>query len=421
MKTHAIFIEMLVFKIIVWSAMVAMVRAGYGLGSGQWQIGGSTQQHGTSFVLTPGDVRSPAARGSLWHDEPFRTAEWELVVSFSIAGKGMQGGEGFAVMVSSKRAGLGSVFGSDTSVKGLAVVFDTHDDDGMRNNPSVAAHMLDGTTPFSMADDGIQHQLAGCVADFRNRPSTVKAKITYSNKKLAVFLDLRGKGTYQKCMSVNDVTFETDVAYLGFSAETRTIPDTHEISGVALTLLDPEPDRQIRASSTTPPAMPLEVTEALAHEKLDYLLQSQQKAVDANQLGEALDEIEYNLVRQMASKFAAVTQIVQRMAEQQEQTSQRMRVLTSSELPKLSLALTDIARAVADLESKLDTVQPDAPVAALESRMRRLVRDETSRSELRLLASFPRFPTALFLAVAVLQCCSIAFIMTRFKNKSKLL
>jgi mannose-binding lectin 1 len=144
--------------------------------AGQWLLTGSAAVMSDGVQLTSG----PKQRGSVWHPQVVGFASWEVHIRFSVRGSSGEGDNGMAFWYVNSPGEEGDLFGYRDMFRGLGVIFDSKDNDRNHNNPSVAAHFYDGTRPFHHADDGIRDQLAGCVADYRNRNEPVAARITYN-------------------------------------------------------------------------------------------------------------------------------------------------------------------------------------------------------------------------------------------------
>eukprot|EP00474_Spongospora_subterranea_P000600 CRZ01058.1 hypothetical protein [Spongospora subterranea] len=189
---------------------------------GAWQAFGSTifspnQSILTTQLGTPGMVQ----KGSLWNQTPFPYKnQWEILLRTKVSGRGKDG-EGIALWLTEEPNELGNIFGGKDYFKGLGIFFDSYDNDARRNNPSISAHYFDGTRAYNHSDDGLGSQLAGCIADYRNRMEPVATKIAYNSTHLSIHVDLLGNGEFRKCL-IEPVQIRTDRdVYLGVSAETR--------------------------------------------------------------------------------------------------------------------------------------------------------------------------------------------------------
>ena len=76
--------------------------------------------------LTP-SVQSSS--GSIWSTQPNPYQNWEVEIWFSVSGRGKWGGEGFAFWYTKDHAREGPVLGNQDQWTGLAVIFDTYDND----------------------------------------------------------------------------------------------------------------------------------------------------------------------------------------------------------------------------------------------------------------------------------------------------
>lgn len=64
---------------------------------------------------------------------------------FRVTGRGRIGADGLALWFTEQKGVEGPVFGSSDMWKGLAVIFDTFDNDNKHNNPYIMAMVNDGT------------------------------------------------------------------------------------------------------------------------------------------------------------------------------------------------------------------------------------------------------------------------------------
>jgi len=60
---------------------------------------------------------------------------------------------------------------------GLAVIFDTYDNDRRSNNPYVLAMLNDGTISYDHNNDGLTNQLGGCIARYRALSNLARALV----------------------------------------------------------------------------------------------------------------------------------------------------------------------------------------------------------------------------------------------------
>jgi len=357
-----------------------------------WILSGKSRTRDSDEIvmLTPGGLTGTDAFGAVWNRNPLSHASWELLTTFNVQGLGNNGGEGFAVFFTESILDAGNVFGSQDYFKGLAIVFDTSDNDEMKNNPAISAHYLDGTTSYSQGDDGIAHQLAGCIADFRNRPSSIKAKITYDSleNNLSVYVDLRGKNVFQKCLSTSVILRDAPL-YIGISAQTLGVADIHSVESFKLVGADlPAPTQTIPTYSEGIPAIRTEsnqvvreqvvvvatkdeekpvrtsnrvsetnvapaskvekrdtiipvvvdasetlTVEEVLHAKIDALLTVNHEMLSGEHLGAALDEIEDNIIKRIKiveRSFSKISQTVMASAAKGEEFATHLTAVRAS-------------------------------------------------------------------------------------------
>ncbi|KAH9632849.1 hypothetical protein HF086_013636 [Spodoptera exigua] len=138
-----------------------------------WEYGGNAIASGESVRLAP-SLRSQ--KGAIWSKQPLNFDWWEIDIMFKAFWYTTQRGEY-----------TGEVFGSSDRWNGLAVIFDSFDNDNKHNNPYIMAVLNDGTKVFDHKSDGSQQLLSGCLRDFRNKPFPTRARIEYYLNTLTVY------------------------------------------------------------------------------------------------------------------------------------------------------------------------------------------------------------------------------------------
>ena len=83
--------------------------------------------------------------GSIWSNSLMPFKEWKMFLEFKIAGQRYLGGDGMVLWFTEGSNTFGNTFGNQEDFKGLGVVFDTYDNDGKRDNPSISAILSDGS------------------------------------------------------------------------------------------------------------------------------------------------------------------------------------------------------------------------------------------------------------------------------------
>eukprot|EP00741_Cyanophora_paradoxa_P024043 tig00021721_g23218.t1 len=190
-----------------------------------WDFGGAAILEDRHVRLTPAlDSRS----GWLFNMAPVEVPDWEAVFEFRVHGPKNPGADGLAFWYVDKPHQQGPVFGGAEKFRGLAVIFDTFDNDGRHNNPAVYAMVNDGTKSFDHQHDGAAHTIGMCVSEYRNQPHYVKVRVSYVKRGLAVAIDARNTGTFEECFRAADVVVPTGY-YLGFTAATGYYFDNHDV------------------------------------------------------------------------------------------------------------------------------------------------------------------------------------------------
>ncbi|XXQ37674.1 L-type lectin-like domain-containing protein [Plasmodiophora brassicae] len=396
-----------------------------------WEAFGSAKITTDGVVLThhPGPV-GVAQRGAIWDQTPlaFSQGTWEVQLDFRALGEDNGGGEGLALWLTETKNEIGPVFGSRDKFKGLAIVFDSHDNDNLRNNPSVSAHVFDGTRQYNHADDGLGTQLAGCIADFRNRADVVSSRVSFNGTVLGVYLDLSGQGKYRKCLEAN-VNLQMGPVHLGVSAETlgsAANQEMHEVVGIRVTgttdpipghvrqmAIDEEQRRQQVGYSygSKPPApvsaapqnkvpevavpkptgdvkAPAAVTgrpghavhhfegHTMVHEKLDKLLAA--NALESSSTAEALREVEENLRVHVTD---AVNAVIDQVGDPSAVADQVAALATH--LQELADVADAIRRQNVDLDARIQRVAGDlmAVQEAVQAVPQRVVTENVRTSD----------------------------------------
>jgi lectin, mannose-binding 2 len=157
-----------------------------------------------------------------------------------------------AMWLTKQRAQGGTVFGSVDNFEGLAIFIDTYKNDrpGIVF-PYIMAMVGDGHTSYDKEHDGQKNELAGCsvrsihtsrrkpltshhqARNIRNQDHPTKLKLTYFHDK-SLTLSLQQTANtehWEPCFTLPGVKIPS-VAYLGFSAETGELSDSHDIISV---------------------------------------------------------------------------------------------------------------------------------------------------------------------------------------------
>ncbi|KAI9731581.1 MAG: hypothetical protein M1834_004701 [Cirrosporium novae-zelandiae] len=197
-----------------------------------FDFGGDTIIRADQYIRLTSD--RPSQQGWLFSRVPITASNWEIEFEFKIHGAGNLHGDGFAMWLTKQRAVQGPVFGSVDKFEGLGIFFDTY-----KNNrpgtvfPYVMAMLGDGQTAYDQAHDGKANELAGCSArGLRTASIPTRARLTYyQDKSLTLSLQYKKPDEWIECFSLGPVAIPS-VSYLGFSAETGELSDSHDIVSI---------------------------------------------------------------------------------------------------------------------------------------------------------------------------------------------
>lgn len=211
---------------------------GTGTGIPYWDFVGSTIVT-NKFIRLTSDSQSN--QGGLWNTIPIHFKDWEIHFQFKVYGAGKDlFGDGFAMWYAKERNQLGPVFGTKDFFSGMAIFFDTYQNNiGAPNqhHPFIGAMINNGSLHYDNDKDGKPSQLAGCEANFRNKDYDTFVAVRYQNYKLTVSTDVDNKNVWKECFSVDNVKLPTGY-HFGFSAATGDLSDNHDIISVKVYQLD---------------------------------------------------------------------------------------------------------------------------------------------------------------------------------------
>jgi len=169
------------------------------------------------------------------------SSSWEVELAFRIHSRQNPGADGFAFWYTESkflpnshpgRDGQDHLWGNTAAFKGLGVIFDTYDNDGNRDNPSVHAVQNDGSSKLWSIDTDLQaDSMFKCTYEFRNTYTNEKmiARIAYAHdvKSLQVYLRTGTDSDEQFCGKAT-VDLPTGY-YFGLTATTGHLADNHDI------------------------------------------------------------------------------------------------------------------------------------------------------------------------------------------------
>eukprot|EP00096_Caligus_rogercresseyi_P004868 TRINITY_DN1946_c0_g1_i1.p1 TRINITY_DN1946_c0_g1~~TRINITY_DN1946_c0_g1_i1.p1 ORF type:complete len:331 (+),score=73.94 TRINITY_DN1946_c0_g1_i1:143-1135(+) len=225
-----------------------------GFGIPNWDFTGSTMITSNYVRLTP-DTQSNT--GLLWNTVPVMTPNWELQVVFKVSGTTKDlFGDGFAIWYTQDRMRGGPVFGSKDLFSGLAVIADTysnHNGPHNHDHPYLSAMINNGSLHYDHDRDGTHTMIGGCEVKFRNKDYETRIAIKYENDVLTVSHDLSNDGAWTQCFSVEGVKLPTGY-YIGASATTGELSDSHDIISMRLYELEVPTERANQDRSNIQPS-----------------------------------------------------------------------------------------------------------------------------------------------------------------------
>ncbi|XP_053318570.1 protein ERGIC-53-like [Spea bombifrons] len=169
--------------------------------------------------------------GSMWTTRNASFPHWEVDVSLRIMGHGRMGSDGLAIWYTKEPGRTGTVYGSADKWDGVAIIFDTFDNDVMGNNPTILIVGNNGKLNYDHSQDGMNQALGSCVLSFRNTIRPFKAKISYYKRTLRVSVQtgLSPRGdAYELCAQVSNMVIPS-TGYFGISASTGVLADDHDV------------------------------------------------------------------------------------------------------------------------------------------------------------------------------------------------
>jgi hypothetical protein len=101
----------------------------------------------------------------------------------------------------------------------------------------------DGTKSFDHAKDGFDTKLGGCTSFFRNLDYPASFSLVYQKGKFTFSTSTTETKNFVECFSSSNIKLP-DSFYIGFSAATGGVSDTHDIFRVyTMSLDDPESNK----------------------------------------------------------------------------------------------------------------------------------------------------------------------------------
>ncbi|ELR10923.1 Legumelike lectin family protein [Acanthamoeba castellanii str. Neff] len=181
-----------------------------------WEFGGSAIVSEDRIRLTPA-LQSRV--GWVWNSVAADMDAWEVQMDFEIGGGGSRGADGMALWYVAEPKKEGISMGSAEEYRGMAVYFDTFDNDGQRYDPF---------------DDGRRGEKASC--SNLNRETRSKMRVIYRDGVIQVETD-DGAGHWVPCITHHESLPKG--YYFGLSAATGHLTDNHDVFSFITYNLDP--------------------------------------------------------------------------------------------------------------------------------------------------------------------------------------
>lgn len=221
-----------------------------------WDIGGDTVVTDQFIRLTP---QKQGRFGWIWNQHPMEgLTSWELSASFFVRSRRNPGADGIAFWIVSapeKPKDPGPLFGMTGNFIGVGVMFDSYDNNNLRDNPAavlvtqgvkereVAEARSKGLTQpptnankWDPGTDFANSAEFSCVMDYRNSGvSPMEMVLTYDQlqKRLTLRLKNKAKGVYIVCGEVSGIEMPI-LSYIGATATTGGVMDNHDLVSVEL-------------------------------------------------------------------------------------------------------------------------------------------------------------------------------------------
>jgi mannose-binding lectin 1 len=235
-----------------------------------WDIGGDAVVTADFVRLTP----NQASRfGYAWSTLPVDFKSWEARLAFYARSRSVPGADGFALWYAEtpyKGPRAGPVLGMTRNFRGIGILFDSYDNDNLRDNPVVVGvnNVRGDINTWDPETDFSRSASFRCQHDFRRSTAgPVELVLTYAEERLTAKLINPNHRNEVICGSIPDLQLPTGW-YFGLTATTGGVSDNHDI--ISFTL------RPVGETST--PSLSVSFDHAEEHkEKLYWSAKEEQK------------------------------------------------------------------------------------------------------------------------------------------------
>lgn len=202
-----------------------------------WDIGGDTVATNDFVRLTP---QRASRFGWMWNNQRNDNQWWEARVQFYARSRQNPGADGLAFWYVRDpykgQDGPGPLFGMKRDFMGIGVLFDSYDNDNMRDNPAtvLVSNLKGDKNNWDMDTDLLDQATFRCLFEHRNTPQgdPVEMVLSYYEKKLTLRLrhSMRSH-TETFCGEIGDIDLPQDYVF-GATATTGSLSDNHDIVSI---------------------------------------------------------------------------------------------------------------------------------------------------------------------------------------------
>lgn len=206
-----------------------------------WDFGGDT------VVNLEGNIRLTSSyesrSGWLWSKSMLDSDSWEIAFEFKIqTKKAALSADGLAFWYTPSTYEVGHAMGFKTTWNGLGIVMDTYDNSNYGFIfPRISAFINDGTKIYDKDTNGKNIESAGCDENIKDREYPTIARVQYRKGHfLSLEFSTEKLDEWKSCFRLEGISLP-DAGYLGFTALTGGLSETHDIVNINVRSLDSEP------------------------------------------------------------------------------------------------------------------------------------------------------------------------------------
>jgi len=222
-----------------------------------WKFEGDTVVTDDYVRLTPAEK---SRKGAIWNTKLYVFDAWEVEMKIKIGSPTALGADGMVFWYVQDFYKDGPMYGSADNWNGLAVVFDTFDNDEQGDNPYIGVLQNDRSWSYEQngrtRDAKGQGEIGGCRCNYRNVETYVK--IQYFQGNIQVQYKLGANADYILCTQ-GKANLPAGY-YFGLSAATGGLADNHDIYSFETSRLIPrsgaDPIQYNNEQGQQPPQQP---------------------------------------------------------------------------------------------------------------------------------------------------------------------